>query len=136
MCTDTQTDAFGPVSTTLQAELAKEVSDLRDQLADARQATALARAEIRQMFEAFQEALLDVEDEGTQEAIKDFLEEVTGREFHLTKTFRARFTVEVTFRAKSQAEADEVELDINLARFCELEDFEVEDVSTESIDED
>lgn len=133
--TDTS-DVFGPVSTT--AELAQEVADLKVQLATARATAQDARRSQEGLFEAFQEALLGLDDEDQQEVVKDFLEEVTGREFHLTQLFTAVYEVRVTFRARTMEAAEEVMLEVDMscqARGDEVEDFEVEEVSQTSCDE-
>lgn len=134
MCSTSFTDA--PVSTTLQDELAKEVTDLRDQLAGA-QASAMDRMQqLNRVRENLQQALLEIDDPDRREITKDFLEEATGWEFKLTRRFRARITVEVTFEAESEDAAENVEIDVQLATYCDLEDFEVEDVTVDRVSED
>lgn len=144
MCTTDQT-------TTPSAEDANELTELRanfemvvqqrddfQRLYSESQGVANAyRQTIDRTRERLQDAIHEVDDADERELICDFLNENTPWEFTSKQKFQVRVTVTLSFKADSEAQAEEIAegIEVSEGRFGDAEDFEVEDVSVDHVEE-
>jgi hypothetical protein len=127
MCTTDQT---------MDVPTEDEVTELKRLLTESQGVASAYRQTIDRTRERLQEGLFDLDDDD-RETVCDFLNEHTPWEFTTKQRFQVRVTVTLSFKADSEAQAEEIAegIEVSEGRFSDAEDFEVEDVSVDQVEE-